>query len=118
MRRLSGEGLARAGWWWLRSPGNNQNNAANVNTDGSVNRNGNNVNNDNNAVRPAFPQMPETQPEAGRSAQGEKAGPSLSRGGTFRKNKDRQRGGRFGFPHLGGACACRSAPPCPAKGPG
>ncbi len=78
MRRLSGEGLARAGWWWLRSPGNNQNNAANVNTDGSVNRNGDNVNNDNNAVRPAFPRLPETQPEAGRSAQGEKAGPSLS----------------------------------------
>lgn len=35
-------------WWWLRSPGNNQNNAANVN------ENGNNVNNDNNAVRPAL----------------------------------------------------------------
>ncbi len=97
VRRLSGEGLARAGWWWLRSPGNNQNNAANVNTDGSVNRNGNNVSNDNNAVRPAFPQMPETQPDAGRSAQGEKAGPSLSRGGTLRKNRDRQRGGRLGF---------------------
>ena len=39
--------------WWLRSPGNNSNNAANVNNDGSVNNNGNNVNNDNNAVRPA-----------------------------------------------------------------
>ena len=41
-------------WWWLRSPGNNQNNAANVNNDGDVNENGNNVNNDNNAVRPAL----------------------------------------------------------------
>ena len=41
-------------WWWLRSPGNNQNNAANVNNDGSVNYNGNNVNNDNNCVRPAL----------------------------------------------------------------
>lgn len=41
-------------WWWLRSPGNNQNNAANVNSDGGVNENGNNVNNDNNAVRPAL----------------------------------------------------------------
>lgn len=41
-------------WWWLRSPGNNQNNAANVNNAGDVNENGNNVNNDNNAVRPAL----------------------------------------------------------------
>ena len=41
-------------WWWLRSPGNYQNNAANVNNDGNVNNNGNNVNNDNNAVRPAL----------------------------------------------------------------
>ena len=41
-------------YWWLRSPGNNQNNAANVNNDGDVNENGNNVNNDNNAVRPAL----------------------------------------------------------------
>lgn len=41
-------------WWWLRSPGNNQNNAANVNNDGAVNCNGNNVNNDNDAVRPAL----------------------------------------------------------------
>ena len=27
--------------WWLRSPGNNQNNAVNVNNDGNVDRNGN-----------------------------------------------------------------------------
>jgi len=40
--------------WWLRSPGNNQNNASNVNTDGALNLNGNNVNNGNNAVRPAL----------------------------------------------------------------
>ena len=39
-------------WWWLRSPGNNTNNAANVNNDGSVNNNGNNVNNENEVVRP------------------------------------------------------------------
>ena len=42
----------RLNWWWLRSPGNNQNNAANVNNDGSVNTNDNNVNNENEAVRP------------------------------------------------------------------
>ena len=41
-------------WWWLRSPGNNRYNAANVNNDGSVNDNGNNVNNNNDAVRPAL----------------------------------------------------------------
>ena len=41
-------------WWWLRSPGNNSKNAADVNSDGSVNENGNNVNNENGAVRPAF----------------------------------------------------------------
>lgn len=39
-------------WWWLRSPGNNSDNAANVNNNGYVNDNGNNVDNDNNAVRP------------------------------------------------------------------
>ncbi len=45
-------GLFFGGWWWLRSPGNNTNNAANVNNNGRVNENGNNVNNDNNSVRP------------------------------------------------------------------
>lgn len=40
------------GYWWLRSPGNNDNNAADVNNNGYGNNNGNNVNNDNNAVRP------------------------------------------------------------------
>ena len=40
---------------WLRSPGNNTNNAANVNNNGNVNTNGNNVNNNNLAVRPALP---------------------------------------------------------------
>ncbi|MDR2546298.1 MAG: DUF6273 domain-containing protein [Lachnospiraceae bacterium] len=44
-------------WWWLRSPGNNSNNAANVNNDGNVNVNGNNVNNDN-GVRPALLHTP------------------------------------------------------------
>ncbi len=47
-----GETVVGACWWWLRSPGNNSNNAANVNNDGNVNNNGNNVNNDNNSVRP------------------------------------------------------------------
>ena len=46
-----------ASWWWLRSPGNNDNNAANVNTDGSLNENGNNVNNEN-GVRPALSDQP------------------------------------------------------------
>ena len=54
-------------WWWLRSPGNNQNNAANVNNDGGVNENGNNVNNDNNAVRPALLPFGE-KPAAGAAA--------------------------------------------------
>jgi hypothetical protein len=39
--------------WWLRSPGNNSNNAANVNSDGNVNTNGNNVNN-TGGLRPAL----------------------------------------------------------------
>ena len=41
-------------WWWLRSPGNNQNSAANVNNDGSVKDNGRNVHTDLVAVRPAL----------------------------------------------------------------
>ena len=45
---------ASAFLWWLRSPGNNDNNAANVNNDGFVNNNGNNVNN-KYGVRPALP---------------------------------------------------------------
>jgi hypothetical protein len=45
-----------ASWWWLRSPGNNSNNAANVNTDGNVNINGNNVSAESGGVRPALPQ--------------------------------------------------------------
>lgn len=40
--------------WWLRSPGNNQNNAAKVNNNGNVNDNGNNVNN-TNGIRPDLP---------------------------------------------------------------
>lgn len=41
-------------WWWLRSPGNNPSNAANVSSDGSVNRDGLNVNYFHGAVRPAI----------------------------------------------------------------
>jgi hypothetical protein len=51
--------------WWLRSPGNNSNNAANVNTDGGVNNNGNNVSWVGGAVRPALPVTPETIPKLG-----------------------------------------------------
>ncbi len=47
------------GNFWLRSPGNNDNNAANVNNDGNVNANGNNVNNDNIGVRPDLLSWPE-----------------------------------------------------------
>lgn len=50
-----GDRAVRTCNWWLRSPGDNSNNAANVNNDGSVNSNGNNVDNDNIAVRPAQP---------------------------------------------------------------
>ena len=40
------------GYWWLRSPNNNNsNNARVVNNNGNVNNN-NNVNNTNNGVRP------------------------------------------------------------------
>ena len=51
-----------ASWWWLRSPGNNTNNACNVNNDGNINLNGNNVNNTSGGVRPALshPHLPET----------------------------------------------------------
>jgi len=43
-----------ASWWWLRSPGNNSNNASNVNNDGEINTNGNNINNTSGGVRPAL----------------------------------------------------------------
>jgi len=52
-------GIGCTAWWWLRSPGNNQNNAANVNNDGNVNLNGNNVNNETGGVRPALLPTPE-----------------------------------------------------------
>ena len=41
-------------WWWLRSPGNYQNYAASVNSDGSVYYSGYYVNNAYDAVRPAL----------------------------------------------------------------
>jgi hypothetical protein len=56
-----GTRLKMVGVWWLRSPGNNDNNAADVNDDGNVNSNGNNVNNGSLAVRPDLPQLPETR---------------------------------------------------------
>jgi len=48
--------------WWLRSPGNNTNNAANVSY-GGVNPDGNTVNN-NYAIRPDLPRLPETRMQA------------------------------------------------------
>ena len=41
-------------WWWLRSPGGNQNDAAGVFSDGDVNESGDFVYNDFHAVRPAL----------------------------------------------------------------
>ena len=41
-------------WWWLRSPGYDQNNAASVDYDGDVLEHGYIVDNDDNAVRPAL----------------------------------------------------------------
>ena len=50
---MTGTGLL--GGWWLRSPGNNDNNAAFVNGEnGNVNENGNNVKKEF-GVRPALP---------------------------------------------------------------
>lgn len=40
-------------WWWLRSPRNNSNNVADVNTDGTWNNN--NAYNTTGAVRPDLP---------------------------------------------------------------
>ena len=41
-------------WWWLRSPGDAQDNAAYVNDDGDVDDDGNYVTDVSLAVRPAF----------------------------------------------------------------
>lgn len=41
-------------WWWLRSPGDNQNNAAYVNNNGGVNVRGSGAHGDDSAVRPAL----------------------------------------------------------------
>ncbi|MDR2728733.1 MAG: DUF6273 domain-containing protein [Chitinispirillales bacterium] len=53
-RRYSRDPVVRT-WWWLRSPGNNSNNAAYVNNDGNVNMNGNNTFRESGGVRPALP---------------------------------------------------------------
>ena len=47
------EGKA-AGWWWLRSPGNDSDYAAGVGSTGSADTSGNLVSVDNDAVRPAL----------------------------------------------------------------
>ena len=70
---------------WLRSPGNNDNNAANVNNNGNVNDNGNNVNNDNNSARPDLLPKPEINSKRNWSARGAKE--------PFPVRKDEQRGG-------------------------
>ncbi|MBQ4396372.1 MAG: toll/interleukin-1 receptor domain-containing protein [Clostridia bacterium] len=44
----------KAGWWWLRSPGNNYSSAASVNHSGGINRLGLSVGFSKVAVRPAF----------------------------------------------------------------
>ena len=41
-------------WWWLRSPGNNTSNVADVNREGRIRAYGGNVVNGNNGVRPAL----------------------------------------------------------------
>ena len=53
---------ARDGYWWLRSPGDDSNNAAYVNGNGNVNDNGNNVNENQFGVRPAWPHRPMSAP--------------------------------------------------------
>lgn len=52
--RLPRELLACGEWWWLRSPGSIQYDAAIVATDGSVYHGGDDVSNDLDCVRPAF----------------------------------------------------------------
>ena len=54
VERLPLELLACGRWWWLRSPGSYQYDAAIVRSDGSVNHYGNYVNYDDVCVRPAF----------------------------------------------------------------
>lgn len=41
-------------WWWLRSPGDDQNHAAGVRSDGSVDDDGHYVLNGNDCIRPAL----------------------------------------------------------------
>lgn len=53
-KALYHKGIGLEIFWWLRSPGNNDNNAAVVDGDGFVNNNGNNINNEF-GVRPASP---------------------------------------------------------------
>ena len=71
-------------YWWLRSPGNNDNNAYNVNNNGNVNDN-NNVNNDNNAARADLLPKPEINSKRNWSAQEAKEPPPV--------RKDEKRGG-------------------------
>ena len=71
-----GPGCSAPGWWWLRSPGDNDNNTAVVAPGGWLDRNGNNVNNAAVGVRPdsshfrAYGGLPAVRPGSwrGRSA--------------------------------------------------
>ena len=82
-----------ASWWWLRSPGNNSNNAANVNADGKLNVNGNNVNNETGGVRPALPQpiCPKPRPKWGRSVRWDKGTKSPLAGNGRKTHADGKR---------------------------
>jgi len=80
-------------WWWLRSPGINQNNAANVNNDGNVNLNGNNGNNDSGGIRPALLPTPEACRKRGGLCEGVK-GTDFPLAPLGQENKSRRRRGR------------------------
>ncbi|MCL2633010.1 MAG: DUF6273 domain-containing protein [Oscillospiraceae bacterium] len=41
-------------WWWVRSPGNATNNAANINNNGFIDVSGDHVDNNNGGIRPAL----------------------------------------------------------------
>ena len=77
--------------WWLRSPGNNSNNAAYVNNNGWVNVNGNNVNNDNIGVRPLCPDPNCLKPC-----------PALGRSARWGKGTKSPLAGNGGKTHAGG----------------
>ena len=98
-------------WWWLQLPGNNQNNAANVNNDGNVNLNGNNVNTEL-GVRPALLPTPEACRKRGGLRGGVK-GIGFPLASTRRENKSRRRRGRSEKLFSGPGEGMRPAAPSP-----